>query len=157
MPNKIKEKLVDETLSKITLKQVSWRYEDEPIIVDIPDRYLIHSNKITVLGPFIKEFRKNVEYQSKIRNIKEFLSPLLLKITQVDSVFVCFSETINKISIVFLLSCKEFDRQLAKKLFDIRLLVEDKYNDYQLDVLEIPKFDRKEEDIVSNTSSKIYP
>lgn len=156
MPNRTKEQIFAEAISSVTTKQLSWRYEDEPIIVELPDD-LIHANKISVLDPFIKEFKKNVAYQSRIRLIKELLVPCLSKISQIDSAFVSFSEEISKIEVIILLSNRKYDRKLAEKLFDIRLVIEDKYTNYQVDFLEIPRFDKKDEDVVSRAFVKIYP
>lgn len=134
-----------------------WRYEEGDVLLELPDKMPVVSKKSRVLEPFVKEFKKNLAYQSKVLEIRKFMMPMLRNINQVDSGFVCFSEEKNRIEIIILLNNKKYSREISKKLFKIRLSIEDRYDEQQIDFLYIPKLNRSSIDIIPGAFSGVYP
>ncbi|MFH0772602.1 MAG: hypothetical protein V1933_08295 [Candidatus Omnitrophota bacterium] len=152
----IKKTAIEILSSKVSNQELFWSYEDSPVIVDFPDG-LIYTNKIAVLELFFQNFQKTVANRSRLLELKDYMTPFLKNIQEVDSFFVSFVENKEKINIIVLLNNKKYDRAVAEKLFEVRLSIEDKYIDYEVEFLAVPRFDRNEEDLVSKFFTKIYP
>jgi hypothetical protein len=157
MKSKPKEDSVVRAPHSLPDSDFIWKYEDAPVIVDFPEKFTIPTNKISVLEPFLKQFEKTIANRSRVLSIKDLMYPMAKEIKEIDSIFACFSEVRSKIEIVVLLNNRKYDRELSGKLFDIRLALEDKFVNQQIDFFETPRFDREYGDIVSKAFEKIYP
>jgi hypothetical protein len=149
---KNKEILTDDSL---LLPEV-WKYEDSDVLVDFPNT-LIFTKKSKVLQPLLEELEKKIVLQEKVVEVGKILTPHLKMIKEVEYVFVLYSEVRNIIEIRLLLSNTKFDKNLSSKLFDLKLMVEDKFNEQEVDFITIPRFGRDLEEFISSNFMRVYP
>lgn len=135
-----------------------WKYEDGFVIIDDPNsKIIIKADKKDVLGTFLEKFSQNIEYQGKIRNLSDFIIPLIKDVIEIESTFIAISETRNVMEVVILLNIDDYIKTIARKIFNIRLEIENKYSNYEVEFVYFPKFKANERDIISKEYTKIFP
>jgi len=160
MPNKKRLTIDDVFIDRQRLDENSfcWRCEDADVLLEYPNKdLLIPTNKKTVLGVFLQDFNDNLEYTSKIKEIARVINSRAKNIPEVASVFVSFSESKERVGVTVLLNNKKYDRGVARKVFEIRIDLEEKYPDYNVDFLYMPILDNDIGDIISENSIKVFP
>ena len=133
-----------------------WESDCEDVCVNIPEKLLIIAKKENVLLPFLKEFERSAANKEKINRLAEVISLEVKKLKEVNSLYANFSDDDFVLELKVFLDNKSYKKNVFRALLDIRLMIEDLFDDYSIEFDCIPLLENCKDEVLTTNFSPVY-